>query len=511
MPAKRPELAAAFARRLITFGGSLGGLALLASCGGGGSEVATAGALVSTTLSTPFVRDVQVNGVSVDDLASVRYTIAAKPGSASRPVSVTFSRDALVRRGKADSAIGRLTLPVFGLYANHANQVAIDLLYTDGSTQTVQLEVDTESYSDPNALYDHPNVLQARAPGSALGFDYIALKGMHGTPVVIDTDGAIRWAMPAVIDDSTSSAFRDNGFEIGGAHSTVLTRIELDGTVSQTVLNDASFTAFHHNIDHGKSGLLVEVNRTADGIDHQESTLAEVNPDGTVIHEWDFAAILTEHMRSRGDDPAAFVRPGTDWFHMNASAYDPNDDSIIASSRENFVVKVDYQSGAIKWLLGDPSKYWFSFPSLREKAISLPAADLYPIGQHAISVTAAGELMLFNNVLGSLNQPAGAAAGASRDYSAVSTYHIDAGALTAHEVARFDHGQTILSDICSSAYEVTDRSLLLNYAVADNRTHTRVIGLDAGRQVVFDLEYPTTLCGTSWNAVPVPLEQMEFR
>src|SRR5262249_29969146 len=157
-----------------------------------------------------------------------------------------------------------------------------------------------------------------------------------------------------VVDDSTSTAFYDNGFEVGGAHSTLLTRIELDGTVSQTLLNDASFTAFHHNIDHGKSGLLVEVNRTLRGVDNQESTLAEANPDGSIVREWDFAAIIADHMRSRGDDPTAFVRPGTDWMHMNAATYDPNDDSIIASSRENFVVKVDYQSGAIKWIFGDP-------------------------------------------------------------------------------------------------------------------------------------------------------------
>src|SRR5262245_4200966 len=319
MRATRPGLAAALTRPLVTTVSSLAGLAILTSCGGGSGDAGPADALVSTTLSTPFVRDVPVSGVRVSELASVRYTIAAKPGAASKPVSVSYSLDALMRRGRVDPTSGQLTLPVFGLYANHANQVTIELTYADASTQTMQVEVDTEPYSDPNGLYDRPTVLQARAPGSALGFDYVALKSMHGTPVVIDTDGAIRWAVPAVVDDSTSTAFHDNGFEIGGAPSTVLTRSELDGTVPQTALNDGSFTAFHHNIDHGKNGLLVEVNRSADGVDNQESTLAEVNPDGSVIREWDFAALIADHMRSRGDDPAAFVRPGIDWFHMNAT------------------------------------------------------------------------------------------------------------------------------------------------------------------------------------------------
>jgi arylsulfate sulfotransferase len=71
--------------------------------------------------------------------------------------------------------------------------------------------------------------------------------------------------------------------------------------------------------------------------------------------------------------------------------------------------------------------------------------------------------MLFNNGLGSLNQTAGAAAGESRDYSAVSIYAIDAMNLPAHEVRRFDHDRTILSQICSSAYEADDhQSLLIN-------------------------------------------------
>jgi len=54
-------------------------------------------------------------------------------------------------------------------------------------------------------------------------------------------------------------------------------------------------------------------------------------------------------------------------------------------------------------------------------------------------------------------------------------------------------------------------SLLIDYAVADNRTHARVVGLDASHNTVFDFEYPTASCDTSWNAIPLPLQHMEFR
>jgi Arylsulfotransferase (ASST). len=29
---------------------------------------------------------------------------------------------------------------------------------------------------------------------------------------------------------------------------------------------------------------------------------------------------------------------------------------VIVSSRENFVIAIDYETGAIKWILGDPTK-----------------------------------------------------------------------------------------------------------------------------------------------------------
>ena len=78
-----------------------------------------------------------------------------------------------------------------------------------------------------------------------------------------------------------------------------------------------------------------------------------------------------------------FVRPGVDWFHNNSAIYDPSDDSIIVSSRENFVIKLDHKTGQIIWIFGDPTKYWYTFPSLRAKALTLAPGGLYPIGQHA--------------------------------------------------------------------------------------------------------------------------------
>jgi hypothetical protein len=217
-------------------------------------------------------------------------------------------------------------------------------------------------------------------------------------------------------------------------------------------------------------------------------------------------------MSSLGDDAAAFVRPGVDWFHSNSAIYDPADDSVIVSSRENFVIKLDYQTGAIVWILGDPSKYWYTFPSLRAKALTLTAGGHYPIGQHALSITPDGLLLLFNDGTPSLNQPAGAPAGAARNFSVVSAYSIDTASGSATEVWDYDAGQAIYSAICSSAYETSDRSILVDYAVADNETQTLLVGLDPNRTAVFEFAYPNYGgCNTGWNARPVALGALSIQ
>jgi len=143
--------------------------------------------------------------------------------------------------------------------------------------------------------------------------------------------------------------------------------------------------------------------------------------------------------------------------------------------------------------------------------LTLADGGLYPIGQHATSITQRGYLMVFNDGLNSLNNPHGTDAGISRSYSTVDAYQIDGSARTATSVWSFDDGKSIYSRVCSSAYEAQDRSVLVNYAVADGGTEVRVMGLDPSHSPVFDLAYPNASgCQTSWNAELVPLENLRF-
>jgi hypothetical protein len=452
---------------------------------------------------TPFISLVRLAGQSLSAVRTVSFEIEPRPDTVSAPVRVTYTSESLRSRGRLTSDL--LVLPVFGLYAGFANPVSIELAFDDGSTQTIDCTLTTAAYTDPNGVYDQPVFIEKRAAGSELGFDFFAMKSGLGTPVILDTDGAIRW-VGVSSEGSIPSVFTDNGFVIGDKLSTRVRRLELDGTETLVPVALPDYRKFHHNIDPGKVGLLGEFTTRTD----RQSTIAEFSLSDGVLKEWDFATIVRDHMMSAGDDPSLFVRPPIDWFHTNSAAYDSRDDSLIVSAREHFVMNIDYETGAIRWLLGDPTKYWWTFPSLRAKALTLTEPGLYPIGQHAVSITSDGLLLLFNSGTGSDNQPEGAPPGEGRKYSAVSAYRIDAAAMTATNVWNFDYGQSLYSGHCSSVYETGGQSLLISYAQADALAHARLVGLNSRHEVVFDFQFDARGCDTSWNAVPIPLENMSF-
>ena len=480
---------------------------VIASLGISACAVAPAGTAEKSV--SPFISLVLLDGFDLSTVTDVQYSIAPKQGSVSKPVHVEYSISALVTRGYVSG--DSLTVPVFGLYAGYENLVSIKLDRQGGIPTLLEVTVLTPAYVDTSGVYSHPSVGTPRKLGSNLGFDFIFIKSGLGSPVIIDTDAEIRWAVPG-ITNSISSTFTGDEFFVGDQRQPTVYRLRLDGNITQGRLPPSTYTDFNHNIERGRLGLLADVDAASGDVARIESNVIEFQ-DFNVIsipNHWDLGAILSAYMSSQGDDAAAFVRPGVDWFHSNSAIYDLRDDSVIVSSRENFVIKLDYKTGQIIWILGDPTKYWYTFASLRTKALTLAPGGLYPIGQHALSITSDGLLMLFNDGLGSLNQPAGAPAGESRIYSAVSAYSIDERSMTAREAWDYDADKTIFSPVCSSAYEAGDKSILVDYAVADNGRQALLVGLDSAHRVVFQFEYPTSGCNTSWNALPIQLDDLKI-
>jgi len=463
-----------------------------------------------TNGATPFIRFVKISGIRTGVFSNISFVIAPKPGSATLPISATYSKAYLLRNNYLDVGLGVATVPVFGLYANYSNSVSFK--YFEGSNlgATVDATVSTPVWTDPygpSELYKNPTRIVPRDNNVHLDFSYFMMKsGSTGSnPVVLDTDGEVRW-VGVNNEPSQSSIFYRNAMYVGtGSH---LTRTELDGRFSQIAdyraSNGATNTG-HHNYDPGKVGFLVETDTTT----NVESTILEVDNNGAVLNTFDLAKIIEDDMKQYGDDPSGFVRRGADWFHNNAAVYWPAQDTLVVSSRENFVIGIDYTTKKIKWILGDNTKLWHQYPSLRRYELTMTAGSLAPIGEHAVSITSDNQLMLFDNGKESMNQ---SPVGSTRLYSAPRKYQINLTNMSATETWHYEHSPAIWSPICSSIYQ-DGSSYLINYASENlwgsGPLYVRMVAIDSAKNIAFEYRYPGNW-GTSWNTSPIHLENLIF-
>ncbi|MEO5719438.1 MAG: aryl-sulfate sulfotransferase [Chthoniobacterales bacterium] len=455
--------------------------------------------------ATPFLSQVTLSVSNPETLKSVRFAIASKIASSTRPLSGTYSYSYLVGRG--DVVNGKVFLPVYGLYDDYSNVVTLTYCFNDGSSKADSVTIATASFVDPCA-YKNPTILQPKTEGDSLSYDYILLKGACSTysPALIDTDGALRWVGTTGAKSFDSAFFENSIYVVDG---TSIYRNDLDGTM--TLLGDYASEGvknFHHNVDRGKFGLLFEIDTKA----YLETIFMEIDTAGTVLQTWNMADIISAAMTAGGDDPKQFVftSPG-DWFHLNAVAYDRADDSLIVSSREDFLICIDYTTGTLKWILGDPTKAWYQFPSLRQYALTLAPGSLPPIGQHAVSLTYDHDILVLDNGLNSLFQ---VPAGVLRPYAAPRKYQIDLASRTATEVWNYPMEESIDSPYCGSVYEDLPLNYLVDYAyefkAQGEAIHARLAGLDATGAKVFDYEYLSAGCTKIFNATPLHLESTAF-
>ena len=416
-----------------------------------------------TAGATPFISKLTLEVSNTTVLKSIQFTIDPKPGSVTRPLSGTYSNDYLVSRGFEHSP--EIILPVYGLYAGYANTVRLTYRFLDGSSKQAATSITTAPFDDQGCGYNNPTKLQPRTNSTQLSYDYFFDRSACGDygPIILDSDGALRWVSPLETMGALNAAstFFDNA--VYTTQRSQLIRIELDGTV--LVVTDYSNIGainFHHNIDPGKTGLLLEPDTTT----YFESTILEVNSsDGTVIRTFNMANIISAAMLAGGDDPSQFVFPTpTDWFHNNGVAYNRADDSLIVSSRENFLICLDYKTAAIKWILGDPTKKWFQFPSLRKFALTLAPGSMPPIGQHSPSITFDEGVLVFDNGRNSIfqNPP-----GEERDYASPRKYRLDLVGKVATEVWNFPMNESILSPFCGSIYEDAPNNYVIDYALVN--------------------------------------------
>jgi arylsulfate sulfotransferase len=453
-----------------------------------------------TAGASPFISKVSLAVSNTTVLKNIQFTVTPKPGSVTRPLSGTYANSYLIDRGFENAQTGEVVLPVYGLYDGYNNTVKLTFRFLDGSSKQINTRITAATFND-TCGYKTPTILQRRTNSRDLSYDYVMIKGGCNDfqPAILDTDGRLRWVGTAGIS-AGSAFFFDNAAYMGVGRK--LVRIDLDGAFTELAdYSNLGIINFHHNIDAGKVGIILDADTTT----YYNCVNIEVDASGRVVKQWNLATIISAAMIAGGDDPSQFVHPTpNDWFHNNGVSYNRADDSLIISSRENFLICIDYVTGAIKWILGDTTKDWYRFPSLRRFALTLAPGSVFPIGQHTPSITADHNLLVLDNA-----QPS------ARRYSSPRKYSLDLVNKVATEVWNLPMNQSIYCPFCGSVYEDAPNNYLIDYSIVNGGlpgrpTFAQLLGVDAAGETIFSYRYPAINCGTIYRALPIHLENTKF-
>ncbi len=128
-------------------------------------------------------------------------------------------------------------------------------------------------------------------------------------------------------------------------------------------------------------------------------TVIELTPEGDIAWSWNTFDVLDPFRIGYNTiDSYWWVRgfdQHMDWTHGNGLSYDPVDDSVLVSLRnQSAILKVDRASKEIKWILGRHD----GWPAHLQDKLLTPVGDLmWPGYQHNPRMTSAGTVILFDN------------------------------------------------------------------------------------------------------------------
>ena len=196
-----------------------------------------------------------------------------------------------------------------------------------------------------------------------------------------------------------------------------------------------------------------------------------------------------------------------DWFHNNSVWYDDKTNSVILSGRhQDAVIALDYTTGQLKWIIGDPTNWSDEY----QKYFFTPIGDNFEWqwSQHATMVTPDGYIFLFDNG-NNKSKIADNYVPAQDSYSRGVMYKIDTNNMTIEQVWQYgkERGSDFYSPYISDVdYIDTNHYIIHSGGIVkvDGQPSNQPAGLSDGNtallsdtaelindQVVFEIKLPT--------------------
>ncbi|WP_320121318.1 aryl-sulfate sulfotransferase [uncultured Sphaerochaeta sp.] len=320
-------------------------------------------------------------------------------------------------------------IPVLALYPGTRNEVAFYLTTRDGTSyqRTVTIKTGELPAAFPEIGYER--VLPDQI---AEGFTFLHLgrydeEGNYGAlPCAVDSYGTVRWYYTGDIGHVMKMTEKGTLLIQEGDS---LVEMDLMGRKIRTL--PPLMYGLHHDVAFMENGNLLALSTAPSSF---EDGVVEIDGDtGAYLQGWDFREILDKNRppQPRNLEPA-------DWLHLNGIDYDHRDDSFIVSGRDqSAVVKVDRQSGNLRWILGNHEHWEEAYHPYLLQPEGSPFA--WQWGQHAPMVhpELPGRVLLYDNGNErSYSDPLDP----TENYSRAVEFEIDEKAMTVRQVWEYGTG-----------------------------------------------------------------------
>lgn len=277
-------------------------------------------------------------------------------------------------------------LPIYGLYPNYENEVILQ--YGDVKKSImIQTEPLPDDFIYPTSVY---------AVKEQLTNDlYFFSPSSKGYTCAYDVNGDVRWYL-------TNYALWDNT-RLENGHLLVSTERIVNPPYYMTGLYEMDLLGkiyteyslkggYHHDYEELPSGnLLVASNDFNNEDGTVEDYIVELDrKTGKIVKTFDLKDLLNM------EDGQSENWTSYDWFHNNSVWYDEKTNSITLSGRhQDAVINLDYQTGKLNWILGDPMNWSKEY----QKYFFTPISDSFEWqwSQHAAMITKEGDVFLFDN------------------------------------------------------------------------------------------------------------------
>lgn len=284
-------------------------------------------------------------------------------------ISVAGKDEATTIKNSFDDYETDHSIPVLGLYPDTENEVTVTLTDESGNSmeKTVTIKTGTLAKSIANIEVKEADTTKMELGDSELIFVVPSTKRAYA----FDANGDVRWY---------STRYNSHIFkELTNGNLLYLTKKSNDADTYNVLLetdylgkiyhrydfssssaandtgkSEGEMTVIHHDgIELPSGNFLLTVN---DGSNYIEDTMIELNREtGEIEKTIDLKDILPEAFYEDYDSTSR-EDGKVDWFHQNSVEYDEADNSIIISGRhQDTIMKIDYDTSEIKWIMGDSS------------------------------------------------------------------------------------------------------------------------------------------------------------